>query len=127
MNSGKPKISTERARRILRIHHWVYFVILAVGVPAIVIAIEGYRSVWEVIFFFGFCALFAWSLYWTNWVNSVILAVGGPAIFIAIGGYRSIWEIIFLFGCFGFIVWSEWFWLWVKKRIEEFDEDKNIE
>ncbi len=129
MNNGKPKISTERARRILRIHHWVYFVILAVGVPAIVIAVEGYRSVWEVIFLFGLCALLAWSLYWTNWVNSVILAVVGPAIFIAIGGYRSVWEVIILFGCFGFIVWLEWFSLWAKKTIseeffEECDEDK---
>ena len=109
MNNGKPKISDERARRILRIRHWVKFVILAVVLPAIVIAIEGYRSVWEVIFLCGFGALFAWSLYWTNWVNSVILAVGGPAIFIAIGGYRSIWEVIIIFGCFGFIVWLEWF------------------
>ena len=124
MNNGKPKISDERSCRILRIHHWVHFVILAVVLPAIVIAIEGYRSVWEVIFSFGFCALFAWSLYWANWVNSVILAVGVPAIFIVIGGYRSIWEVIILFGCFGFIVWLERFSLWAKKRIEEFDEDK---
>jgi hypothetical protein len=129
VNSGNPKISDERSRRILRIHHWVHFVILAVVLPAIVITIEGYRSVWEVIFFFGFCALFAWSLYWTNWVNSVILAVGVPAVFIVIGGYRSIWEVIILFGCFGFIVWLERFSLWTKKTIseeffEECDEDK---
>jgi hypothetical protein len=124
MDSGKPKIGTERAHRILRIPHWVHFVILAVILPAIVIAITGYRSAWEAIFLFGFSALFAWSLYWTNWVNSVILAVAVPAIFIVIGGYRSIWEVVILFGCFGFIVWLERFSLWAKERIEKFDEVK---
>jgi len=129
MNSGKQKISPEKARRILRIHNWVYFVFVAVGLPAFVIAFTGYRSVWEVIFIFGFSVLFAWTLYWTNWVNSVIFAVGLPAFVIAVMGYRSVWNVIVLFGSCGFFVWLRWFGLWVKKRIseefyEEFDEDK---
>lgn len=119
MNSGKQKISTERASRILRIIKWVHFVILAVVLPAIIIAIDGYRNVWNVIFLFGCCALLAWTLYWTNWVNSIIFAIGMPAIVIAIHGYRSVWQVIFLFGCCGFMVYSLWFGLWVRKRIRE--------
>jgi hypothetical protein len=124
MDGEKQKIIAKRARRF-RIHRLVNFVLLAVGVPAIAIAITGYSSVWEVIFSFGFCALLAWTLYWTNWVNSVIFAVGVPVFVIVIMGYRSVWNVILIFGFCGFVVWSAWFWLWVKKRIYEMsDEDK---
>jgi len=118
LNSGKQKISTKRASRIIRIHNWVCSAILAVVLPAIVIAIDGYRNVWDVIFLFGGCALLAWTIYWTNWVNSIIFTIGVPAIIIviAIMGHRSVSDVIFLFICCGFIVWSRWFWLWVKKE-----------
>jgi hypothetical protein len=122
----KQKIGPEKADRIYRIHKWIHFIIMAVGLPAISIAIMGYQGVWNVIFLFGFCGLLAWTIYWTNWINSIIFAVGGPLIITAITGYHSIWNIIiFLAGC-GFIVWLCWAGLWVKKRVfEEYYEDKN--
>ena len=125
MNGGKKEISPERADRIYRIHRWVFFFLIAVVPPAIVIAINGYGSVWEVIFLFGISTLLAWAIYWTNWINSVIIAIGVPVIVIAITGYNSVWNVIFLFGICGFLVWSLWFGVWAKKRIfEGFYEDK---
>jgi hypothetical protein len=124
MDGGKQTITAKRARRF-RILYWVHFVILAVGVPAIVIAIDGYCSVSEVIFLFGLGALLAWSSYWTNWVNLIILAVGMPVYFLAFHSFRSIWEVIILFGMWGFIAWQKYIFMWARKRIyEESDEDK---
>jgi predicted membrane protein len=119
MDNGKQKISPERINKILRTHHWIYSFIIALILPATVIAICGFRSVWEVIFLFGGSALLAWTIYWTNWVNSVIFAVGVPSIVITFTNYRSVWNTIVLFGGCSFIVCSLWFWLWVKKRISK--------
>ncbi len=125
MNSEEQKISAKRAHRIFIILKWVNTIILAVVIPAIVIAIDGYCSVSEVIFLFGLGALLAWSSYWTNWVNLIILAVGVPAYFLAFHSFRSIWEVIILFGMWGFVVWLKWVFWWARKRIyEESDEDK---
>jgi len=125
MSNEKQQFYPERTRRILKIHHWIYSAIIALVLPAIVIAICGYRNLGEVIFLFGLCALLAWTIYWTNWVNSIVFAVGLPIFAITITGNRSILNAVILFvGC-GLMVWSLWFWKLTKKRIsEDFYKDK---
>jgi hypothetical protein len=72
MDSGKPKIGTERAHRIIRMHHWIHFVILAVVLPAIFIVIGGYRSIWEVIIFFGCFGFIVWLERFFLWAKKRI-------------------------------------------------------
>ena len=127
MNSDKKQFDPEKGHKILRKYRWRQTVLIALVLPSIVIAINGYNSFGEVIALFGLSALCAWTIHWTNWINSLIFAIGLPAIMIVITGYHNIWNTLILFGICGFIAWLNFILkLNIKKMLEEEKQDQSF-